>query len=82
MSNISFAMGIFSIQNQSNSTMGTLIFQWEHHIPAITCGEGIECYSTRMELFYFDDNFRHIAQWVLAFRKENNNGTILMFKSI
>ena len=24
--------------------------------------------STKIELFYFDDNFRRIAQWVLAFR--------------
>ena len=39
---------------------------WEQHIPAITCDKGIECYSTRIELFYFDDNFRRIAQWVLA----------------
>ena len=27
-------------------------------IPAITCDEEIECCSTRMELFYFDDSFR------------------------
>ena len=46
---------------------GKIITQWVHHIPAITCDEGIQCYSTRIELFYFDDNFRGIAQWVLAF---------------
>ena len=34
-------------------------------INAITCDEGIECYSTRIELFYFDDIFRRIAQWAL-----------------
>ena len=47
---------------------GESISQWEHHIAAITCDEGIECYSTRIELFYFDDNFRRITQWVLAFK--------------
>ena len=36
------------------------------YIPAITCDEGMWCHSTRIELFYFDDNFRRIAQWVLA----------------
>ena len=44
-----------------------MISQWEHFIPAISCAEGIECYSTRIELFYFDDYFRRIVQWVLAF---------------
>ena len=24
----------------------------------------MSCHSTRIELFYFDDNFRRIAQWV------------------
>ena len=42
--------------------------QWVHHIPAINCDEGIDCYSTRIELFYFADNFRRIAQWVLALK--------------
>ena len=36
---------------------GKIITQWVHHIPAINCDEGIECYSTRIELFYFDANF-------------------------
>ena len=38
-----------------------MIFQWEHHN---TFDEGMSCHSTRIELFYFDDNFRRIAQWV------------------
>ena len=42
--------------------------QWEHHIPAINCDKGMWCHLTRIELFYFNDNFCHIAQWVLAFR--------------
>ena len=46
---------------------GKSISQWEHHIAVITCDEGIECYLTRIELFYFDDNFRCIAKWVSAF---------------
>ena len=46
---------------------GKSISQWEHHIPVITCDEGMWGHSTRIELFYFDDNFRRIAQWVLAF---------------
>ena len=29
-----------------------------------TFDEGMSCHSTRIELFYFDDNFRRIAQWV------------------
>ena len=45
---------------------GEGISQWEHYIPVITCDEGMWCHSTRIELFYFDDNFRRIAQWVLA----------------
>ena len=28
---------------------------------------GMSCHSTRVELFYFDDNFRRIAQWVPPF---------------
>ena len=46
---------------------GKSISQWEHHIDAITCDEGIECYSRRIELFYFEDNFPRIALRVLAF---------------
>ena len=45
---------------------GKIITQRVHHIPVITCDEGIECYSTRNELFYFDDNLHNIALWVLA----------------
>ena len=37
---------------------GKSISQWEHHIPVITCNKGMCCHSTRIELFYFDDNFR------------------------
>ena len=51
------------------------ISQWEHHIPAITCDEGMWCPSTRIELFYFDDNFRRIAQWVLPFGKNTLSPT-------
>ena len=36
-----------------------------------TCDEGIERYSTRIELFYFDGDVRRIAQWVLAFKGAN-----------
>ena len=32
-----------------------------------TFDEGMSCHSTRIELFYFDDNFRRIAQWVPPF---------------
>ena len=32
-----------------------------------TFDEGMSCHSTRIELFYFDDNFRRIAQWVHSF---------------
>ena len=28
----------------------------------------MSCHSTRIELFYFDDNFRRIAQWVRPLR--------------
>ena len=38
----------------------------------------MSCHSTRIELFYFDDNFRRIAQWVrrfsVAFEKTINLG--------
>ena len=44
------------------------VSQWEHHIHAITCDEGMWCHLTRIELFYFDDNFHRIAQWVLALK--------------
>ena len=43
------------------------ISQWEQHIPAITFDKGMRCHLTTIELFYFDDNFRRIAQWLLAF---------------
>ena len=29
-----------------------------------TFDEGMSCHSTRIELFYFNENFRCIAQWV------------------
>ena len=32
-----------------------------------TFDEGMSCHSTRIELFYFDGNFRCIAQWVPPF---------------
>ena len=32
-----------------------------------TFDEGMSCHSTRIELFYFDDNFCRIAQWVHFF---------------
>ena len=32
------------------------------------CDGGMRYQSTRIELFYFDDNFRRIAQSVLAYR--------------
>ena len=41
--------------------------QWVHHIPANTFDKGVCCHLTRIELFYFDDNFRCIALWVSAF---------------
>ena len=44
----------FSLKSIFNDKM---ISQWEHHIPEITCDKGIECSSTRIELFYFDDYF-------------------------
>ena len=34
----------------------------------ITFDQGMGCHSTTIELFYFDDNFRRIAQLVLAFK--------------
>ena len=37
-------------------------------IPVITCDEGIECYSTRMEMFDFDDNCCQYPLWVLALK--------------
>ena len=45
-----------------------IVSQWVHHIPAITCDEGIRCHLIRIQLFYFDDNFRRKALWVLALR--------------
>ena len=69
MSNISFAMGMFPIKFGRNDQWEHLfsmcfdvfndkmISQWEHHIPVITCDEGIRCHLTRIYLFYFDDNF-------------------------
>ena len=33
-----------------------------------TFDEGMSCHSTRIELFYFDENFRRIAQWARPFR--------------
>ena len=33
-----------------------------------TFDEGMSCHSTRRELFYFDDNFHRIAQWVPPLR--------------
>ena len=32
--------------------------------------------STRTELFYFDDNFRHIALWVSALRIDYGDGCV------
>ena len=32
-----------------------------------TFDEGMSCHSSRIELFYFDENFRRIAQWVRPF---------------
>ena len=46
---------------------GKIISQWEHHIAAITFDEGMRCHSTRIELFYFNDNVFLIALWVSAF---------------
>ena len=34
--------------------------------------KGMSCLSTSAELFYFDDNFRQIALWVLALRVVSN----------
>ena len=44
-----------------------MISQWEHHEPAIVSDTETGCHLTRTALFFFDDNFRRIAQWVLAF---------------
>ena len=33
------------------------------------CDEGMWCHSIRIELVYSDNNFRRIAQWVLAVRQ-------------
>ena len=33
---------------------------------------GMSCHSTRIELFYFDDNFRRIAQWFPPFSGNNH----------
>ena len=99
-------------QNQSNSTVGTLIFdmdfddssticliflvltsifdgtsisQWEHHIPVISCDEGIACCSTRTELFYFlfTFYFRPYPLWVLTFRilQYDNTPNLLYLRS-
>ena len=46
---------------------GKMISQWKYHIPAIIFDKGMGSHTTRIKLFYFDDNFRCIAQWVLAF---------------
>ena len=55
---------------------GNSISQWEHHISAITCR--IESNSTRIELFYFDGNFRRIAQWVLAFSLSKRKVSVIV----
>ena len=44
---------------------GYMISLWKHHIPAIFLDK--ESDAIRPELSCFDDNFRHVAQWVLAF---------------
>ena len=36
-----------------------------------TFEEGMSFHSTRLELFYFDDNFRRIAQWVRPLNQDN-----------
>ena len=38
-----------------------------------TFDEGMSCHSTRIELFYFDDNFRRIAQWVRPLRVSSDS---------
>ena len=43
-----------------------VVVRWVSTVPAIACDEVIECFLTRMELFYFDDNFRRYPLWVLA----------------
>ena len=47
--------------------MTTLISIITTHLPVTTFDKGMSCHLTRIELFYFDDNFRRIAQCVLAF---------------
>ena len=42
-------------------------FRWKNDLSMgtpYTFDEGMSCHSTRIELFYFDDNFHRIAQWV------------------
>ena len=41
-----------------------IIAQWERHIHVISYNKGIGCHSTRIELFYLDDKFCHIALWI------------------
>ena len=43
----------------------TLFSSLKVHTP-YTSDEGMSCHSTRIELFYFDDNSRRIAQWACA----------------
>ena len=70
MSNISFAMGIFSNQNYSNSTvqspfsMVKVSLSWNKY----SFDKGVWYHSTSIKLFYFNDNLLRIAQWVLAFK--------------
>ena len=44
-----------------------MITQWVHYIHVITFNKGMWCLSTRIELFYFDNNLRRIPLWVSAF---------------
>ena len=37
-----------------------------------TFDEGMSCHLTRIKLFYFDDNFRRIAQWVPPLTTQGN----------
>ena len=53
-----------------------MISQWEHHIPAITCDEGIRCDSTRIYLFYFDDNFRRYSLETVGLSRRGCYGTV------
>ena len=43
-----------------------IIARWEHHYMRLLLMKDV----TRIDLFYFDDNFRRIAQWDSAFRQE------------